>query len=444
MAKDSDKLKVGTDDGRKPTVASADSNVSAGSAKPVETDATSEAEDEGGFTFFEMLSTLPEPVQNYLLSAELDQIRIGIFDRLKLPTEDRSTALYTELEVFFGDVDLTEYPDELWTNLPWEEKDKPRAQELARETVGRIFLPARSFLGNVGELLEEIGGRTEDYPDTKIESRIVTYGQAAQEIAAEASLQGLNETSLRRLRGIVESRLRGVRSDADTVVMLIKPAKTGGLELSTEDADRIVTLAVKEMKWTNFVDQLPGTAAAAKTEDLAAELKYPPEEIKRLLAGTAEEQKALALAAEHLDQFTKGDPGQLRERLHDIVYDLVDGRVDPWDVVAALMLLTKHGLLVETLAKDSRFGQAVRAFSEEKGRDRQFIDVFRLQPGGTQAVNVFLQLVLRGVAGLPDGDAARYGLRITNMLKKAGQTQYSGLVAFDLDEGKFVWTEPID
>ncbi|OIO51389.1 hypothetical protein COY93_02910 [Candidatus Uhrbacteria bacterium CG_4_10_14_0_8_um_filter_58_22] len=444
MANDSDKSRIGTNDGRKPALASVASKVSAVPIQPVETNTALEPDEEGGFTFFEMLSTLPEPVQNYLLSAELDKVRIGIFDRLKLSLDDRDIALYTELEVFFGDVNLADYPDELWTNLPWEDKDKARAQELARETVGRIFLPARTFLGGVAELLESVGGQVGDYPTNQIESRVVTYGQAAQEIAAEADLPDFNEASLRRLQGIIESRLRGVRSDADTVVMLTKPSKTGGLEMSAEDADWIVALTVKEMKWTNFVDQLPNTAADAKTEDLAAELKYPPEEIRRLLAGTAEEQKTLALAAEHLDQFIKGNDGQLKERLHDIVYDLVDGRVETWDVVAALMLLTKRGLLLETLAKDLRFGQAVRSFSEEKGRDRQFVEAFRLQPSGPQAVNVFLQLVLCGVAGLSDGDAARYGLRITNMLKKAGQSQYSGLVAFDLDEGEFVWTEPMD
>ncbi|HCC22188.1 hypothetical protein A2480_03620 [Candidatus Uhrbacteria bacterium RIFOXYC2_FULL_47_19] len=443
MANDSDKLTVGTDNGQKSAVISVGSDVSVAPVQPIETDTVSEPE-EGRFTFFEMLSTLPEPVQSYLLSAELDKVRITIFDRLNLSLDDRDIALYTELEVFFGDVDLIDYPDELWTNLPWEEKDKPQAQELVRETVGRIFMPARSFLGKVAELLEEIGGQVGDYPTNQIESRIITYNQAAQEIAVEINLPRPNEASLRRLQGIIESRLRGVRSDADTVGMLVKPTKTGGLELSTEDADRIVALISREMKWTNFVDQLPDSAAAAKTEDLAAELKYPPEKIKQLLAGTPEEQKVLALSAEHLNQFTKENDGQLKDWLHDVIYNLVDGRVEPWDVVAALMLLTKRGLLLDTLSKDLRFGQAIRTFSEEKGYDRQFIDVFKMQPSGPQAVNVFLQMVLRGVAGLSDGDAARYGLRITNMLKKSGQAQFSGLVAFDLDEGKFVWTEPMD
>ncbi|MFH2063074.1 MAG: hypothetical protein ABIJ46_02870 [bacterium] len=419
-----------------------------GTAGPVQAESSDMQDDDVGYTFFEMLSTLPEAVQAYLLSPDISKNRVAIYDRLKLSPEDRSTALFTELEVFFGDVDLTDYPDELWTNLPWDEKEKPRAKDLVRETVGRIFMPARSYLGDVVGLLESIGGVPGEYPSEEIGNRVMAYAQAAGEIVELAQLKGLDDASMRRLVGIIESRLRGVRSKSDAVAVLIKPIKTGGLEMDLDEADRIMSLAEQEMRLTRYVESLPAegssTEAAAFSAAAATETAYSPEEIRRRLAGSPEERESLAAAVSRLEQGTEGSADRIKERLHDIVYGQAGTEVDQWDAVAALILFVRRGLLLETLSGDLRFGQAVRSYLEERGgQGIKYLPLVRTEPTGPKAVNAFLQLVLRGVAGLSDEDAARYALRVTNVLKKSGHAEFSGLVAFDLDTGKFVWTDPL-
>lgn len=396
---------------------------------------------EEGLSFIEALSSLPRPIRNFYTSSSTDERRIKIFDDFSLTQEERDIALFTETQVVFNDLDLADYPNALWSRLPWEDSEEERAKNLIIETVGQIFLPISAYLGDVVGLLTKLGADPKKYAGHEIEIRSVSFKDGIKEIIEAAQIKGLDQNGLRRLENIIESRLRGVRDDLDTRATLTKSKKIGGLELSAEEAGRIIEIVANEMSLTKYVEQ---TNEREVSEASAESSKFTPEQVKQRLLGSAEEQAELAKRVENLNQPSEGQQVEApKERLYQLVFEPnYGGSTDGWNIVAALFILAKQGGLLEALSKDDRYREGLKMFAE--GRDVSQLKTIKDSPAGRVAVNMFLQVTLRGVAGLSDEDAARYGLRILNLLKKAGQVQYSDLVAFDLDEGKFVWTEPVE
>jgi hypothetical protein len=403
--------------------------------------ASAEVENDREVDFWTMVGTLPKAIRSYLFSSKTDQTRIRIFDDLNLTQEDRDTALFTELEVLFGDLDLSDYPNALWSRLPWAESEKDRAKHLIVETVGQIFLPIASYMGDVVGLLSKLKVDPKKYAGHEIEVRSVSFKDGAVEIAAATQLEGLDNAAKQRLINIIESRLREVRDDLDTRTMLTRSKKVGGLELSDAQAGQVIEVLTNEMRLTHYIEAV--TEQASKTEEIRSEKKFSSEEIRSRLLGPVEDQKQLAKRIEQIERDTNSQIDLLREKVYELVFLPATTEVDAWDVVAALFALTRHNGLLSSLSDDDRFRTGLLFFFEGRP-DSSISEIIKRSPAGREAMNVFLQVVLRGAAQLSAEDSARYGLRLIGLLKKSGYAQYADLVAFDLDKETFIWTELIE
>src|SRR5688572_12167600 len=60
------------------------------------------------------LQTLPDVVRTYLLSDELAALHKKIFDEHKVSDDDRDVIYYTELQTYFSEIPLAEFPDRIW------------------------------------------------------------------------------------------------------------------------------------------------------------------------------------------------------------------------------------------------------------------------------------------------------------------------------------------
>ncbi|MBU0625749.1 hypothetical protein KKF05_05420 [Patescibacteria group bacterium] len=385
------------------------------------------------------VNKLPSVLRQYFLSNELTQARNLVYDKHGLSNEDESVVFITELQVFLKEIDIRLFPDVLWNRLDWDESRGEDAIGLVADILGFLLMPASAFIGDVVGVLNEFGIDTKKYPLREIKARVISYAEATDDVLKSVDLEKLSINDEKRLRFIIESRLRDVRDDTETLAMLIKSKKVGGLELSETSANKIIKVLNDERALTRYVEQ---TEKEETGEASVENSKFTPEQIKQRLVGSVEEQQELAKRIENLNLSSEGSVDALKERLYQLVFEPVGVSIDDWDIVAALFVLTKQGGLLEALSKDVRYREGLKTFAE--GRDASQLKEIKNSPAGRVAINMFLQVTLRGMAGLSDEDAARYGLRIINLLKKAGQAQYSDLVAFDLDDGKFVWTEPIE
>lgn len=421
---------------------------------PSATDAVpEEGPREARVDFFTMLGTVPAVIRNYLVSPIIAERREAVAGQFKLNDAEKNIVLYTELETFFRDCPLDEFPDRLFTRLPWEESDEERARQLAIEVLGRIMLPAQAYLGDVPGLIDELGGDLKSFPQDLLELRTTTYREGAAEIAEASAPEDASADMRKRLAHIVESRLRQVRDDMDTLEMLTKSKKTGGMELNEGQAKDVLDTIASKTRMTKYVEAIeeekPVAPSSATPSVAPAEpaREYTAVEIKKLYSGTQQEQEGIAKRVKRFREVTESDSVKMRDAYYQVIYPPDLRPTDPAYVVAGLIAFAEDREVADLLADDDRYKDIIRKYYTEtaKGGDAAGeLARFESDSKDPVFVNLFLQLLLRGFAGYEDAESARFGLRIINTLKKVGDTQYAGLVVFDMERGAFKWMTPIE
>ncbi|MEA3249030.1 MAG: hypothetical protein U9Q03_01585 [Patescibacteria group bacterium] len=280
----------------------------------------------------------------------------------------------------------------------------------------------------------------------------------ADEVVAKSGVSLDDGRMSKRFYDIVLSYIKDVRDDAEMKRMFTKPLKTGGLGLE-EDKTATIVLFAKEAK--NKVEEKKAqikdeqeeyerllqvakerkherAEKAGRSDSAEGGPKYSKDDARRIFAGSTEEREALK------GYVTKYAASGGPEELGDIVLGLVgeaEGEkvADPLAVTAGLSMMANSGKLGEALA-DKKFREAVLSrFPEDAAHQaRQKI---MADPQNEASMSVFLQGFYHWIAGVSEEESARLGLRVVKALQKSGQAQYAQLVAFDMDNGIFVWAK---
>lgn len=399
-------------------------------------------------TILQRLQEVPITIRKYLLSDELAALHQKIFDEHGLTPDDRDLIYYTELQTFFGDIPLADFPDRAWIRLEWDDAQEEKAAAVIIDVLGYVFLPAQAFLGDVAGLIAEFGGDLKKYPEKQLELRRVTYMEGAREIAESVAIADLPEDMRKRLAHIIESRLRQVRDDGDTKEMLMKAKKTGGMELSEADANGVLSLLASKMRMTKFVEAMDEGKAADLPVDAAGQPAAPGKElaaidIKRIYGGTDEEQEALKKRMERFSQVTENDAAKMRDAFYQVLFPPDLRPTDPLYVVAGLVVMAGGDSFSDAVENDERYRAVLHDYLKDKvGEDE--LAAYDAAPTEPRYMNMLLQLLLRGIAGYDEAESARFGLRYLNALKKQGYDRYADLVAFDMEKGAFRWKENVE
>ena len=446
------------------------------SAAPVPPD------DDGSDVFdfiMDSFAALPEPVRNHLNSAATSSAVTKAFDEAGLKIEERDLVYALLLQVFFGLVTAADFAGELKRGLDWPAEQDEKSRRLAVALMGHVMLPARAFLGDVVGLVAALGGNLDDFTESPLEIRTITFTEGAQMVADQVP-DKLDSVERSRLRHLIEARLRDVRDDFETKAMLMRPKKVGGLEMDDAAAEKVMETVRSEMRLTKYVegDQAAATVgqapaavptvpvvlaapAAVPDPSPSAEVTSTPvaqspepviqpapkeldaKAIKALYLGSEDERGQVAKRVAKFREVTGDDPAKQRDALFEILYPPDLGPVEPLFVVAGALAMAEDGTLIPALTEDLRFQDIVSKYLVDRQLTGQSFR-FSESPSDPEFMNVFLQLILRGFAELPEGEAARFGLRVANAAKKAGFGEYSGLTAFDADDRAFRWLEPIE
>ncbi len=217
-------------------------------------------------------SAVPAPVRSFLSSDETITRRVAIFrangagplDAIKLGR--LLNALYDKeisFEAFSGKV-LELFPG-----------NGEAAKKLVLELAGKEMLVIADYLGDVDGFIRSLGGDPASYPATRITFRAMTAMDVVSEVLHEnpANVPAYLE---HRLREILESRVRNVRKDEETVQRLTRAEKIGGVEMNEEEARRLVEKLAAKAASVQIAADEPPTAPEAQSVSIPVAAAVAP------------------------------------------------------------------------------------------------------------------------------------------------------------------------
>jgi len=223
-------------------------------------------------------SRLPEAVQDHLYGEVIGELNGIIIDGNDLTDAQKPTLFALIKELLVGAVPLGSVESEVQGRFGL---DAAKSRKLALDVLGYRLLPLDGFLGDVSAAIRVLGGDPASYPTDRV---VVPTDQQPPVVTVAMTLDShLKE----RYHSIAESFFRGVRSEAQTLELLQKSFKTGGLELSEPVAE-------------NALAEIIAEAETHKDEEAKAAAEQPPVAVpkQRLDAPTVEDEAEAAIFKE--------------------------------------------------------------------------------------------------------------------------------------------------
>ncbi|MFA5358342.1 MAG: hypothetical protein WC310_00790 [Patescibacteria group bacterium] len=159
------------------------------------------------------------------------------------------------------------------------------------------------------------------------------------------------------------------------------------------------------------------------------------DEIIRKYEGDVKENRSIE---DRMTQFTKTTGGKQRELANSLNLLLTGAAPDKLDIIAILYILAKKNAMEDLIKDDDRFYKLVEQDLTRRGGKQQLND-FKMYPTAPQSIRYFLEVLLQHKLRLSEGEAAKWGLHIVNILKKSGNEKYGKIAYFDLEAGDFRW-----
>lgn len=371
-----------------------------------------------------------EAAYRYSIEGERKQVLLGILSDIyigRVEEDEMAEALSERLDLSVEDA-INLYAD-IYADLLYDIEDILMDQRMVYTAMHPAeFLPPRPEERDPHEVL-------------------------ADEVVAKSGVALDDERMRKRLFDIVLARIKDVRDEAETRNMLTKPSKTGGMELEEGKAATVLLFANEAKgnvekkreeirKEVEEYDRTMREAEEKKEERAAAESHAPKvftkDDAKRIFAGSTEEREALKGYVSRLAVLA--GPDDVKAAVLEMAAEAVGDEVpDSLAVTAGLSMMADSGTLIDALGDEGFREQILAHVPEEKSHEiRQRIIA---DSKSAEAMSAFLQAFYRYVAGVSVEESARLGLRVVKALSRSGRDRYSQLVAFDMDNGVFVWTE---
>jgi len=217
---------------------------------------------------------LPEYIQDILWSDETGTINERIFEDFNLSAQQKNIFFDILRKIVFKQISLDQLLEALKPLGLGEEQTK----EITIEILKKRILPLSDYL-KVNTLLyvKKWGG---EIPEDELSELVKTESQGKinvdsviDQIVKEAGLELKDDILIKRFKNIILSFIRNVRSSVETVIVLKRSSKIGGIGLEQEMIDKIMEILRKEDQQAQTVS-LP-TKKIIDTEKAQALMKRP-------------------------------------------------------------------------------------------------------------------------------------------------------------------------
>ena len=219
-------------------------------------------------------------------------------------------------DVALGGAVLSELPAELQKlGVPAD-----KANAAAAELASARLLPIAGVVGDVGAQIRKWGGKLgEAQARPKVALPKLTAEQFVDGFLAERKVVMPSDVLQNRLKLLLVSFVKGVRSEPDAVAMMGRPIKVGGLEMAEGDAKAILKGATDKLAFTKIEVGEQRTEVKKVVE--AIEVKEPPA-LKPAATDTSPtsktsitppKSKPISLGGKPVDTFSEEDEKEARQ-----------------------------------------------------------------------------------------------------------------------------------
>ena len=185
--------------------------------------------------WLEFFNQLPPAAQDYLLDPSSGVNEDTAQTNLAYDNDAWERVMDIVWELLAQKQDMPTFEEEL-KKVSGDRKP----EEVERELLLYIILPLADIVPwDVEVRLQELGTSLSLIQSIhRVSLRPVSYGAAVRRIAAEARISILSEETIRKLREILISYIKGVRTDAQVLEILQRSQEGGGLGLENSQAER--------------------------------------------------------------------------------------------------------------------------------------------------------------------------------------------------------------
>jgi hypothetical protein len=219
-------------------------------------------------------TAVPAPVRVFLSSNETIGKRLSIFDDNGVAALDVIKVGRLLNRIYDKEVALNSFYDEIVKIFPGKEQ---MAKKLVLDLAGNELFAVSDYLGDVAGLIKSLGGDPSSYPAQKITIREITPTEVVTEVLHENPVN-VPAFLEHRLREILESRVRNVRKDAETIQRLTRAEKIGGVEMDEEEAQTLVEKLVSKIAGIKIAPDAP-------TEITPSAASYPQTDEEMVASG---------------------------------------------------------------------------------------------------------------------------------------------------------------
>jgi hypothetical protein len=324
-------------------------------------------------TWLKHFEASPEPVQNYLLDEASGEAESAAQTQLGFEHDAWERVMDIVWQVVFEALPIELFQQKLAQVAG--DRDKMLVERVVLE---RVLYPLGDLaVWDVDARLTALG-----VPASKLQGRLrisvrpMSYGAAVRRIAAEARISLLGEEMVRRLRDILVSSIKRIRTVEQVREILRRPMVDGGLGWSADQVEAyLVTAAhvlqqvpvMSEEEYSQWLQQTQREAevrrlddeqaarlkarATAEAEVSAADLRTKPATFASLVEQVVEETVVLA-NVQGLDEY-------LAKRLRNVISTRLRGVRNRAQVEEVLARDAKVGGLGQTPAEVTRIADVI-------------------------------------------------------------------------------------
>ena len=346
-------------------------------------------------TWLKFFDESPPAVQDYLLSTRSAEQEDKAQTALAFENDAWERLMDVVWDLIFLKIDRRSFAEKIKQAAP--DRNPGEVEKILLRDV--VYPLGDMVIWDVDSRIQELGvPATELQKSPRISLRPMSYGAAARRVANNAKISIFSEETVKKLRDVMVSYIKGVRTKVQVLEVLQRGQSEGGLGFEVSQADNFMDEMLKLLSTTQVMSEeeyakwyqsyqreaeeeaqrvLEQTIEQNEIEKEATDQESAPVSRERVNTGNAALDEALTSALSEIGDVVKGD--YLERRLTSLISSRLKGRQNKLIVKDNLSRSTKVGGLGLTEDEANRISGIVEKYYEEAHQKIESLEKDKIQ-----------------------------------------------------------------